>query len=131
MAAKKGVCKKWSKSGKRRCLKRNKSKRRPSRGYRRASSKRRSTRRGYRRGHRPYNKGKRCRAYAVNKRGIRVCASYGSKRNKRHKSRVFGPSMPPRGMGWSYDLPTAGGSMEGLRYRRARARARMRAVRRY
>lgn len=122
MATKKGTCRRWSKTGKRRCLKRVKT-RRKSRSYRKSRASSRSKRRGYRRGHKPYNKGKRCKAYAVNKRGVRVCASYGSKRNKKHRSRVYGPQTASRSMAWSYDLPTAGG-VEGLRSYRRKSRRR-------
>jgi len=47
---------------------------------------------GYRRGHRPFNKGKHCVAYALNKRGVRSCVSYGG--SGARKSRLFGPALP-------------------------------------
>jgi hypothetical protein len=64
-------------------------------GYRRKKSR---SKRGYPRGHRPYNKGKSCVSWGLNKRGVRTCrsygATYGGKKKNRRKSRPSGVRAP-------------------------------------
>lgn len=57
-------------------------------GYRRRASSRRR-RGGYRRGHRPFNKGRSCVSFGVNRLGRRSCRSYGGQpRTRRERAHV-------------------------------------------
>jgi len=70
----------------RRCAKYSGRKRRAG-GYRKRSAAKRRASGGYRRGHRPFNKGKTCKTWQTNKRGIRSCKSYGGKPRRRRDTR--------------------------------------------
>jgi hypothetical protein len=72
-------------------------------GYRKRGSKRYAG--GlYRKGRRPYNKGKSCVDYGVNKRGVRTCRSYGKVygpgMKNRRKSRIYGPQAASSAYSW-------------------------------
>jgi len=102
-APKKGRCKRWSKTGKRRCLKRLKgrSSRRARSRYRRAGTRKR--------------RGRRCKHMGINRLGRPSCKMYygTSKRSRaRYKLSTHGPVMPP---GF---VPVAGtGGLSGYRRR--------------
>jgi hypothetical protein len=90
----------------RRCAKYSGRKRRAS-GYRkRSTSKRRAS--GYRRGHRPFNKGKTCKTWQTNKRGIRSCKSYGGKPRRARDTR-----SPSQVYANAYNMPVSSGPYGG------------------
>ena len=87
----------------RRCANFSGGKRRRARA---AGGRRRRRGGGYRRGHRPFNKGKRCKRLGVNRRGIVTCRSYGGRRRARRGYRrlVTSPSAAARTTAWGNRL---------------------------